>query len=209
MPFGFDNPFDWNVVLRFIYVILKILQLFLRFSWIIFGHLVKNRIEVLENRVTAWSDDPCFLSNWGRPDDQYYMIVLYDVSERFRVKIELLKNLYFIMKTFFALNSFTSRTFSCKALLAEVICYPLYVQPWNLLKDGTTSITRYCQCIKWENNIFGIAHFTNESFGLTFFTVKFNVPCKICMDFGQKINQVSRINLSQIIQCVFTLEKLH
>ena len=28
MPFGFDNPFDWNVVLRFIYVILKIFQLF-------------------------------------------------------------------------------------------------------------------------------------------------------------------------------------
>jgi len=52
------------------------------------------------------------------------MIVLYD--SKLKNRRTALKNLYFIVKTFFALNSFASRTLSCETFFAESILDPLY-----------------------------------------------------------------------------------
>jgi len=51
------------------------------------------------------------------------MIVLYD--SKLKDRRTALKNLYFIVKTFFALNSFASRTLSCETFFAESIHDPL------------------------------------------------------------------------------------
>lgn len=58
------------------------------------------------------------------------MIVLYD--SKFKDRRTALKNLYFIVKTFFALNSFASRTLSCETFFAESMYEPLYFSKKDL-----------------------------------------------------------------------------